>query len=520
MKKTNSFTVVLLCLLSHTAFTANVEDTDYVQIIMYGQSLGMGWEAPRAITTDAVAGNYMLGSLPMMRSWFPGSSTLNPLIATTWESGGEQPIVSCVNVFSELYRANVKSEQKFIGMFAGEGGQTIERFSKECTNAGYYEPTFLKTVNKTLAALKTGETVSCPAIVYLQGEFNCNQADWYGGKGLTPGTDGTTDKDEYKRLLLILKNNMQADIMEKYGQKNKPLFFLYQCSGLYLKNKDIPIAMAQLEFAWENDDVVLLNPHYGLPDYNGGHLSTNGYRWFGESIGKTLYDVLVENKSYAPVYPEKFTVAGNTVTIEYHVPTPPLVLDTWTTSKASYFGFSVYNDNSITILKSIEITDGNKVLITANKDLTGKEIEVVYAGERTTGTGNLRDSYNYSSKYTYFDDSADTYKETYTPTDESGNKLYGKNYPMHNWSVGFYHKIPANQSSLFAGQAGKIAVSPNPTKGIVTIKNKKEGQTVCVYSQSGIKLAETQNNQVDISSFADGIYFVKVEETVFKVIKN
>jgi hypothetical protein len=200
---------------------------DYLQLIIYGQSLGMGWECPRAITTTAIDGNYMLGNSPLMK-YNSGQTVLNPLTATLWEQGGEQPIVGCVNAFSQLYRENINPDQKFIGMTGGEGGQTIERLSKECTNSGFYASTFTKILDNTLSALPSGETVACPAIVYMQGEYNCNNSSWYGGRGLTPGSDGTTGKDEYKRLLLQLKNNMQADVMQKYGQTQKPLFFIYQ----------------------------------------------------------------------------------------------------------------------------------------------------------------------------------------------------------------------------------------------------------------------------------------------------
>ena len=52
----------------------------------------------------------------------------------------------------------------------------------------------------------------------------------------------------------------------------------------------MPIVMSQIELAEENSDVVLLNPHYAMPDYDGGHLSTNGYRWYGELMSKSLID--------------------------------------------------------------------------------------------------------------------------------------------------------------------------------------------------------------------------------------
>lgn len=414
-----------------------IEKTDYVQIILYGQSLGMGWECPRAITTEALAGNYMIGDNVLMK-YNNGQAALNPLTATLWSQGGEQPVVSCMNVFSKMYRDNVDATQKFIAMTGGEGGQTIERLSKECTNSGFYY-TFTNILDKTTEALSsTQSTVSCPAIIYMQGEYNCNNSSWYGGRGMTPGSDGTINKDVYKALLLKLKNNMQSDIMAKYGQSQKPLFFIYQTSGNYIKDKDMPITMAQLEFANENEDVVLLNPHYAMPDYNGGHLSTNGYRWYGETMGRIIYDELVDNKSYETLHPENFVVADSSVTIDYHVPALPLIFDTWTTPRVSNYGFCVYKNNNPVSIKKVEIQE-NKVVIACNDTLLGT-IEVVYAGSTTSGSGNLRDSSTKTSMYSYFDDSSDSKKESYTPRTSDGVLLYNKPYPLENWSVGFYHK--------------------------------------------------------------------------------
>jgi hypothetical protein len=436
----------------------NNSENDYLQVILYGQSLGMGWECPQAITTTALDGNYMLGNSPLMK-YNNGQPVLNPLTATQWEQGGEQPVVACVNAFSRLYRENINPSRKFIGMTGGEGGQTIERLSKECTNGGFYASTFTKILDNTVSALSDGQSVTCPAIVFMQGEYNCNNSSWYTGRGMTPGSDGTTNKEEYKKLLLQLKNNMQNDIKTKYGQTQTPLFFIYQTSGNYLKMKEMPIAMAQYEFASENEDVILLNPHYAMPDYNGGHLSTNGYRWYGEMMGNILYDVLLENKNYKPVYPENISITDKSINIDYHVPAPPLVLDSRLNAQAANFGFAVYEDNVSRQIEKVEVSGNNRIVITCNTSLTGK-VEVVYAGNTTAGTGNVRDSYNRASLYTYFDDSSQTKKESYTPQDENGNKIYGQTYPMHNWSVGFYHEINGNGNTGFDGEGSGTADSP------------------------------------------------------------
>lgn len=517
MRKLKLSIACLFLVLIQFSFSQNVENTDYIQILIYGQSLGMGWQAPCAITTVPIVGNYMLGDSPLIM-YNNQQTVLTPLVATVWKNGGEQPIVSCVNVFSDLYRKNVNANTKFIAMTGGEGGQTIERLSKECTNSGYYQYGFTRILNNTISALPAGTKVSCPAIIYMQGEYNC-YAPWAAGQGMTPGTNGTLDKNEFKRLLLQLKNNMQADIMAKYGQTKKPVFFIYQSSGYPILTKEMPIDMAQFEFAEENDDVIMVNPHYALPDYSGIHLSSNGSRWFGEKTGKIMYDYLVDRKSYEPIHPTNFSVVGTKLAISYYVPVPPLVLDTWTTGFVPNYGFAIYKDNVAVSIKSVQISNANQVVLTCNSDLSGGSVEVVYAGTPTWGTGNVCDSYSCTSKYTYFDDSADSLKEGYTPTDKYGVKLYGKNYPMQNWSTGFYKKIDATSAVPDINNDNKLIISPNPTKGIIHISNKEDNQNVFLYDNKGNLLKKTIEKVIDISSLSNGVYFLKTGGLVFKTVK-
>ncbi|MDR2626485.1 MAG: T9SS type A sorting domain-containing protein [Dysgonamonadaceae bacterium] len=495
----------LLCFIALSWLGMGVEAADYLQILVYGQSLSQGWEAPEAITTTPVEGNYMLGNSPLMR-YNSGEAVLSPLVATKWDSGGEQPVAGCVNAFSTLYREQVDAHMKFIGMTGGEGGLTIERLSKECTNSGYYESTFIRILDNTLEALRnSNSTVVCPAIIYMQGESNCNNFSYYRDQGMTPGTHGTTDKEEYKGLLLQLKNNMQADIMSKYGQEEKPLFFIYQTSGKYIQMNEMNIAMAQYEFAGENEDVIMLNPHYAMPDYNGGHLSTNGYRWYGEIMGKILYDVLVEKKPYEPLQPQAFSIEDNAITIDYSVPSPPLVLDTWTTPLVSNYGFCVYKNGMYTnIVNKVEVKDDTKLVLTCSSRLTGK-IEIIYAGKSTSGSGNLCDSYHFPSMYSYCDDSSASAKESYTSTDREGNKLYGKNYPLQNWSVGFYHKI-------------NIESGGRSLENII-FRKTDPNSLIQVYDVNGRFITESKENAPDLSILPNGFYIVRTEGDCFKIVK-
>jgi hypothetical protein len=511
--------------------SAQIEDTDYIQIITYGQSLSIGWGALAPITTTPVAGNYMIGNTSL--EYYNGrdassQAVLKPLVAVSKNGTTEQPVVSMVNVLSEKYRAKTGNAlKKFIGMGGGIGGVSIEKLSKECTNTADPKPvyyTLTDILDKTKNAVGNA-TVSCPAIVYMQGETN------YSGtkQGLTPGTDQTRDKNRYKALLLQLKNNMQADITAKYGQANKPFFFIYQTSGNYVTwGKEMAISEAQYEFAQENADVVMLNPHYAVSHINDGHLSANGYRWTGEIYGNILAEVLVEKREYKTLQPVNIRASGNTVTVDYHVPAPPLVFDTWTTEDYShpstpknyYYGFKVYKNGNQVSISNMAIRD-NSVVITCSSSLDGAEIEVTYGDGSMGGRGNLRDSYGAVSKYTYYNDSATT-NEIYTPKNADGVKIYGQPYPLYNWAIGFYHKVgdEIGEGSTDTGihavvnAENKIWSSDNA----LFVESDKTGE-LSVYSISGALYYKQiiPEGKTEINNLPPELYIVKFNNRFQKI---
>ncbi len=416
-------------------------DRDYSHLIFYGQSLSMGYESPEVLTTNIVPKTFMLGSRVWMNQGNVTVSTLNPLQQTLGPQCGETPIISAAHAMRMFLNRN-KNNTDLVATSCGEAGKTIEQLSKECTNGtNYFTAYFQNALNrlKTIAT-NASKTVGCPAIVFMQGEFNYTGTT---GAGLTPGTNATSDKDTYKALLLQLKNDMQAAIMTTYEQTRKPLFFIYQVGGQYINNDEMTINMAQLEFADENDDVVLLNPTYGVPDYNGGHLSSNGYRWYAELIAKQLYYTYYDNKRGHVARAKEFEVnsAKDKIYIHCQVPNPPLVIDTYTTAAVTGNGFKVWDDSGALTVINTKIVSGTMIEITLNRPLT-TNAKITYAGKDRTGSGNIRDSDRWSSMYNYTDETSYAKKPTYTPKRSDGvTPIYGDKYPLYNWLIAFYKKL-------------------------------------------------------------------------------
>jgi hypothetical protein len=71
-----------------------------------------------------------------------------------------------------------------------------------------------------------------------------------------------------------------------------------------------------------------------------------------------------------------------------------------------------------------------------------------------------------------------------------------------------------------------LSIYPNPTSGLITIYNKaiKENTNIQVISMDGRIIKEELTNQpsitIDMSEFSNGVYFIRIDETIKKLILN
>ena len=179
---------------------------------------------------------------------------------------------------------------------------------------------------------------------------------------------------------------MQKDIQRQYGQTDKPVFITYQTGAQYMRDT-LSISMAQLEAANEYDDIICAGPIYPMTD-RGGHLDSNGYRWFGEMLGKVYYQSQVQGKPFQPLQPtviarEKHCLPKYVSSIMYRFVRWYSMLIWYPKSKD--YGFEIYlrdyRQENKQIIKQVEI-DGDDVVLTCEQPLVG-DVIVVYAGTRS-----------------------------------------------------------------------------------------------------------------------------------------
>ncbi|MDR1120342.1 MAG: T9SS type A sorting domain-containing protein [Dysgonamonadaceae bacterium] len=446
---------------------SDCEPKDYMHLIMYGQSLSTGHESHVTLSAENVPGNYMIGDQIWINYGNSDSQNLHPLQGTR-AKGAPADIIECPLLGAANHIQLKGLHENIIATSAGTSGKPIEDLSKESQVSTLYNDytTALNIANAVVK--KTNSTITCPAIFWLQGEWNYQGY----GNGLTAGSTPTADKDAYKALMITLKNNMQNDAKATYGQTEAPVFYTYQVGVQYSVGRELKIGMAQLEASNEADDIVCTGPVYPMTDV-GGHLDANGYRWYGEMLGKVYYKTRVLGEDFKPLQPLSLArdkADAKKVIIKYLVPHLPLVLDEKTLAKVTDYGFEVYNNNVRQSISGVSAS-GDSVILTCTQNLTGK-IEVTYAGTNAgyvntangngRGHGNLRDSDPYPSFFTYQDldkkDDSGNYiylrhpneasaslRPAFEPKDAAGNVIYNQPYPLYNFSVSFYYAIEAGE---------------------------------------------------------------------------
>lgn len=425
-----------------------IGSTDYAVIMMYGQSLSVGQESPASFKDDDVEGCYMLEGGVQSTS----GSKLVPLGTGAEQSEGitsqsQDPVVSATKAFVNLYRKAHPEDKntKFIAISMGVGGKSLLLFADE-SRYSWASTSYMETrVIPCLTALKAiadaeGKTISLCSLIWCQGETDYNvsyvgktYADWYAA---TPQNFGGSF-DAYKQGLHDLYDDIYANAQEIFGAANQvapPPFFAYALGGKWIGNAFLTINHATYELADELDTMWIVAPNYPVPDYGGGHLAMNGYRWYGEYIAKAMYYALIKKVDWKPLQPTSVEIVNGNVEVNFD---RPVTFDTYTNDECPDYGFVLRQGTAAQLnaakaassteynvsISSVTLSqDGKKITIVPSTALTADCVEVIYAGaggtytsEHFQGSGNVRDYDKWRSLNNYRSDTYDHGNQTNSP---------------------------------------------------------------------------------------------------------
>ena len=243
-------------------------------------------------------------------------------------------------------------------------------------------------------------------------------------------------------------------------------------------------------------------------------------------------------KPLQPLAIYRDTEDNTKLTIRFLVPQLPLVFDTNIVTKQPEYGFQVYNNGNRVMIKDFKIV-GDCVEIYAGARLIG-DVEVIYGSLDTGGHGNLRDSDDYEAAFPYIDvdekDKNDLYiyprkddkplRPAYEPKDEKGQVIYNRPYPLYNFCVAFYYKLPQGTNRLDIPMQGTSTLTLPAEKDVKVTASEGWLHIVApqdltlnhvgVYDLAGrpmLQISSIGNGQkdYDLSTLPQGLYVVHID---------
>lgn len=270
------------------------------------------------------------------------------------------------------------------------------------------------------AGLKKGTASFAAGIAQVQAAktLTTNAAQSYIVRAVTNvhgESDHVAANANYKQNLVEWQKDYDTDVRAITGQAEPiPMFHTQVSSWTKYGQATSLIPMAQLDASTESGGaIVMVGPKYALSYVaDGVHLTNEGYRHMGEYYAKVYRYVVLEGKTWEPVRPKSASILGDTIVVTFHVPVPPLVLDTTLVSNPGNYGFE-YADSSgaaAPTITQVTVIGPSTVQIKLSGAPTGQSRRLRYAftgvagakGGATTGPrGNLRDSDATPSRYGY-----------------------------------------------------------------------------------------------------------------------
>ena len=411
--------IAFLLLLIHGAATAGNDALH--QIITYGQSVSVGAGAVPALSIEPRENSLMFNA--GVRAQFGehdnagNRSALVPLQESADYWVGETPTAGTLQMINDLLAAEngvtpESSGVSYLGSAPGKGGQTISALS---FGSEHFEQLIWDVYYGSVNAKALGRPYRLAALTWGQGE-----SDQYWG----------TDPAQYQQAMETLRLQVQwAGSVVSEAQRALPMI-AYQVSSHIAAGSATPsIGLAQLQASLGNPNIHLATPLYMMDFVDDFHLSNTSSKWLGAYYGLVYKRVVIDGQDWQPLHPTSATAYGRVIMTRFHVPAPPLVLDTVQVVDPGHYGFKlIESDGSENPITGIALGRSGDVLwIAGAREIKpGTQLRYAWDGAAQSGRltgprGNLRDS--------------------------QGNTLVfdpnGIHQPMHNWCVIFEIPVAA-----------------------------------------------------------------------------
>ncbi|MNO55337.1 hypothetical protein D3C76_458250 [compost metagenome] len=248
--------------------------------------------------------------------------------------------------------------ERILISFSGLGGRKLTELGPENDGAsgrpgartpGGHWPTLIDDIRRAkAAAVAIGANYQLPAWIFDQGESEGDMTMYYGGETLLPSALVAS----YTTKALAMVTEFDVTARDIAGQSRPIPLFVTPASYNMLTST------AWQDVADTSPLVFLVGPRYQMASAKNAsngltgsaqewgdeiHYNSDGQRWIGDMCAKVMYRVLNEGEDWQPlrVLSAK-KVDATHVDLTFHVPRPPLVIDTEFLAKARGFGISIY----------------------------------------------------------------------------------------------------------------------------------------------------------------------------------
>ena len=403
------FAIYTVAVIIHDRPTLEGHKT-VICIPVYGQSYALGEEAKRITNYDSLRinndGRIVTEKMNYVFGYFDHSSRLKQFVKRLLHYDRKAFELSVYGMAESLITE--LGNDTILCIFPGGHGLTdIKGLMKP---VGPYMK-FIEEIDYAYQkAHELGWDFQIPAICWMQGESDI--ADY-------PNTD-------YKELFHQMYNDLNTDIKKITHQTNDIRIICYQSSALTkgdrFKNNNYSGTESktpeiQMELVRDDSMFWAMGPTYPYDFIREAlHIDAIGQKRIGDLAAKSALAIIRNEPCFIGLVPLETKVDGNTVSIIFNVPTPPLCFDTVQVMKADHFGFNIIRQDNTDIISDV-VLKGDTVVITCQESPIGCKIRYGVNGEFRKGgrlhgsRGNLRDSQGETRRVT----------------------IDGKAYPQDNW---------------------------------------------------------------------------------------
>ena len=398
----------------------------------YGQSLEEGFHATPPLSTTQPFDNLMFGTSPRTQSaastiWTPiGTAAFNPLIAVNaapraQTADGEVPGVAWMNYArGQWLAAGNGVTELWVYTSCGVGGKTLAQLLPGASPC-YYNRLLTAAQAVKQATLAAGMQYMVGDVIFVHGQQDALKQ---------VGTTAATYMAQMQTLMAAFDQDVTCGIVGAPAGTKAHWFSLAPAPSE--KGDTIAVCQAQLNLAlMPGTQFHLAGTVYPYPNYVP-HQTANSARWSGLMAGKCMVSAWA-GVDTLPLYMTGAVYDGSTITVRFHVPSPPLrVGEVWAGGQSLEYpngGFIVSDGDGMVPMSGPQfLSEGSSLAFQPSRLLVGPAtIQAGYNILPGIGCGtNICDSDPTIAFDTYQPDS-------FNVATWNGAPLIGQPYPLNNY---------------------------------------------------------------------------------------